>query len=390
MTRDPDWLLDGLSALQREHLLRPRRLVQPLGPGRSRIDGHDVIDFSSNDYLGLARDSRLTRAAAGVPAGAGASPLVSGRSEHFCQLEHDIAEFEQAEAALLFPSGFAANLGTVTALVSNGDAVFSDRLNHASLIDGCRLSHARLYVYHHTRLDQLEHQLAKAADAPRRLIVTDGLFSMDGHLAPLESLCQLAKSYDAMLLVDEAHATGVLGQHGRGSCEILGVEDQVTLRIGTLSKAVGAAGGFVVGSRALVDYLWHHARTQVFSTAIPPATCAAASKALELIQLEPDRRTHLEQLASQLRQQLNDLKLDSPSVVGPIVPVIVGSATAALDTSRLLAEKGLFVPAIRPPTVRDGSARLRISLSAAHSQSDVEQLAQALESVRCEELSVDE
>ncbi len=390
MTRDPDWLLDGLNALQREHLLRPRRRVQPLGPGRSRIDGHDVIDFSSNDYLGLARDSRLTQAAAGVHAGAGASPLVSGRSEHYSQLEHDIAEFEQAEATLLFPSGFAANLGTVTALVSNGDAVFSDRLNHASLIDGCRLSRARLHVYHHTRLEQLEHKLAKAADAPRRLIVTDGLFSMDGHLAPLESLCQLAKAYDAMLLVDEAHATGVLGQHGRGSCESLGVEDHVTLRIGTLSKAMGTAGGFVVGSRALVDYLWHHARTQVFSTAIPPATCAAASKALELIQLEPDRRTHLEQLARQLRQHLADLELVTPSVVGPIVPVIVGSANAALDASRLLAEQGLFVPAIRPPTVPDGTARLRISLSAAHSQNDIEQLAHALESVRCEEVSDDE
>ncbi len=390
MTRDPDWLLDGLGALQRDHLLRPRRRVQPLGSGRSRIDGQHVIDFSSNDYLGLARDSRLIRAAAGIPTGAGASPLVSGRSEPYCQLEHDIARFEQTDAALLFPSGFAANLGTVTALVSNGDAVFSDRLNHASLIDGCRLSRAQLHVYHHTRLEQLEKQLVAAADAPRRLIVTDGLFSMDGHLAPLETLCQFAKSHDAMLLVDEAHATGVLGQHGRGSCELLGVENQVHLRIGTLSKAVGTAGGFVVGSRALVDYLWHHARTQVFSTAIPPATCAAASKALELIQIEPDRRTHLDQLASQLRQRLDDLKLDTPSSVGPIVPVIIGSATAALHASRQLAERGFFVPAIRPPTVSDGSARLRISLSAAHSENDIELLAQALGSVRCEELCIDE
>ena len=390
MTRDPAWLTDGLDALERDHLLRPRRHVEPLGPGRSRIDGRELVDFSSNDYLGLARDPRLIRAAAGVPAGAGASPLVSGRSPQYCRLEEDIAAFEQAEAALLFPSGFAANLGTVTALVDSGDAVFSDQQNHASLIDGCRLSRARLRIYQHQSLDQLGRQLAEAADAPRRLIVTDGLFSMDGTLAPLEPLCDLAEQHDAMLLVDEAHATGVLGQTGRGSCELLGVEDRVTLRIGTLSKAVGAAGGFVVGSTALIDHLWHHARTQVFSTAIPPATCAAAAEGLRLLGDDPGRREHLARLAHRLRQHLAPLCFDTPAVTGPIVPLILGEASLATEASAKLAERGLFVPAIRPPSVPAGTARLRISLSAAHSDDDIDRLAKSLIEIASAEVATRE
>jgi 8-amino-7-oxononanoate synthase len=381
MTRDPAWLTDGLDDLKRDHLLRPRRVVEPLGPGHSRVDGQQLVDFSSNDYLGLARDPRLLTAAASAPAGAGASPLVSGRSPQYCRLEESLARFESTEAALLFPSGFAANLGAITALIGPDDAVFSDRRNHASLIDGCRLCRARLHIYHHHGLDQLRRQLTEAADSRRRLIVTDGLFSMDGTIAPLAQLSDLAAEFDAMLLVDEAHATGVLGPSGRGSCERLGVQQHVTLRIGTLSKAVGAAGGFAAGSRALIDHLWHHARTQVFSTAIPPATCAAADLGLELIDLEPDRRHHLEQLGSRLRQHLAGLPLETSSEEGPIVPVILGSASAALEASSLLAQHGHFVPAIRPPSVPDGTARLRISLSAAHSDRDIDRLARALERV---------
>ena len=289
MHLEPAWLTDGLEHLQQRHLTRPRRLVEPLGNGRSRIDGRDLIDFSTNDYLGLARDSRLADAAAGAPAGAGASPLVSGRSPQYCQLERDVAAFENTPAALLFPSGFAANLGTVAALVTRDDVIFSDRDNHASLIDGCRLSGARVQIYQRDRLDDLADQLAQAASAPRRLIVTDGLFSMDGLLAPLDALCDLADTHDAMVLVDEAHATGTLGASGRGTSELLDVEERVTLRIGTLSKAVGAAGGFAVGTTAFIDHLWHHARPQVFSTALPPATCAAASAGLQLIIDAPQR-----------------------------------------------------------------------------------------------------
>ena len=378
MTRDPAWLTDDLEGLKRSHLLRPRRLVKSLGPGRSLIDGRELIDFSTNDYLGLARDPRLILASADIPTGAGASPLVTGRSEQYSQLEQDIADFEGTESALLFPSGFAANLGSVAALVGTGDTVFSDRLNHASLIDGCRLSGARLRVYHQDSLDSLDQQLKSAATSPRRLIVTDGLFSMDGTVAPLNQLCDLADAHDAMLLVDEAHATGVLGNTGRGTCEFLNVEAKVTLRVGTLSKAVGAAGGFVAGSAAIVDFLWHHARTQVFSTAIPPATCAAASAGLRLIAENNQLQQHLQQLATRLRQHIARLGLDTPSVDGPIVPIILGDPAVAVSTSARLVECGMFVPAIRPPSVPDDTARLRISLSAAHTEADVDRLADSL------------
>lgn len=378
MTRDPAWLTDDLEGLKRSHLFRPRRLVKSLGPGRSLIDGLELVDFSTNDYLGLARDSRLILASSDIPTGAGASPLVTGRSEQYSQLEQDIADFEGTESALLFPSGFAANLGSVAALVGPGDTVFSDRLNHASLIDGCRLSGARLRIYHQDSLDSLDQQLAAADTSPRRLIVTDGLFSMDGTVAPLDTLCALAEAHDAMLLVDEAHATGVLGDTGRGTCEFLNVEDKVTLRIGTLSKAVGAAGGFVAGSAAIVDFLWHHARTQVFSTAIPPATCAAASAGLRLIAENNQLQQHLQQLATRLRQHIARLGLDTPSVDGPIVPIILGDPAVAVSTSARLVECGMFVPAIRPPSVPDDTARLRISLSAAHTEADVDRLADSL------------
>ncbi|MEC7557044.1 MAG: 8-amino-7-oxononanoate synthase [Planctomycetota bacterium] len=378
MTRDPAWLTDDLEGLKRSHLFRPRRLVKSLGPGRSLIDGRELVDFSTNDYLGLARDPRLILASADIPTGAGASPLVTGRSEQYSQLEQDVADFEGTESALLFPSGFAANLGSVAALVGAGDTVFSDRLNHASLIDGCRLSGARLRVYRQDSLDSLDQQLAAAATSPRRLIVTDGLFSMDGTVAPLDTLCALAEAHDAMLLVDEAHATGVLGPTGRGTCEFLNVEDRVTLRIGTLSKAVGAAGGFVAGSGALVDFLWHHARTQVFSTAIPPGTCAAASAGLRLIAENNQLQQHLQQLATRLRQHIARLGLDTPSVDGPIVPIILGDPSLAVATSARLVECGMFVPAIRPPSVPADTARLRISLSAAHSETDVDRLADSL------------
>ncbi len=381
MHLEPAWLTDGLEALEQGHLIRPRRRVEPLEDGRSRIDGRELVDFSTNDYLGFARDSRLADAATGIAAGAGASPLVSGRSPQYCQLEQNIASFEGAPAAVLFPSGFAANLGTVAALVNRDDVIFSDKDNHASLIDGCRLSGARVQIYQRERLDQLADQLAQASAAPRRLIVTDGLFSMDGILAPLDSLCDLADTHDAMVLVDEAHATGTLGQSGRGASELLGVEERVTLRIGTLSKAVGAAGGFAVGTTAFIDHLWHHARPQVFSTALPPSTCAAASTGLQLITDEPDRRLHLAALADRFRGHLSQLGLPVPPGPGPIVPVLLAEASTAVEASAALSDRGFFVPAIRPPTVPLGTARLRVSLSALHSQQDIDQLADAIAAV---------
>lgn len=388
------WLNDELAALDRSGLRRHRRTVIPLSEGECEIHGRRLLNFASNDYLGLAGDPRLRDAArtaideCGV--GAGASALICGRTPWHERLEARLAEFEGTEAALLFPTGYAANVGTIAALVGRGDAVFSDELNHASLIDGCRLSRADVIVYPHRDVNTLANQLEAHRESRRRLIVTDGVFSMDGDLAPLRELVQLADQTGAMLLVDEAHGTGVFGEHGRGACEMMGVESPHLVRVGTLSKALGTLGGFVAGSRELIEFLWNRARTQVFSTALPPAMCAAACTALDIVQSEPQRREHLHHLSRQLRQALSEAGLTTAvDDITPIVPVVIGPADAAVRISEALIRKRLLVPAIRPPTVPEGTSRLRISLSAVHSSEIVDNLARELvEAVRAETASL--
>ncbi len=378
------WLGDELAGLERVGLLRRRRrTVSPLPDGACEVDGQRLANFASNDYLGLAGDARLRVAARRViddlGVGAGASALVSGRTVWHERLEQRLAHFEGTEAALLFPTGYAANVGTVSALAGRGDVVFSDALNHASLIDGCRLSRAEVCVYPHGDVGFLEEALRRHPDARRRLIVTDGVFSMDGDVAPLAELSRLAEQFDAMLLVDEAHGTGVLGEQGRGACELMEADSPNLIRIGTLSKAVGALGGFVTGSAELIDFLWNRARMQVFSTALPPAMCAAACAAIDVIQEDPDRRRHVGALSQRLRDVLSECGLPIPTgAVTPILPIIVGDAGAAVRMSEHLAEQGFFVPAIRPPTVPEGTSRLRVSLSAAHSLTVVNELADCL------------
>lgn len=378
-----DWIAEDLAELDRRGLRRNRRTTIPLPGGECLIQGRRVVNFASNDYLGLAGDERLRdaarRALADTGVGAGASALISGRSILHEQLEERIAAFEGTEAALLFPTGYAANVGTIAALAGRGDAVFSDELNHASLIDGCRLSRATVCVYPHGDVERLAAELARHTVARRRLIVTDGVFSMDGRIAPLQELSNLAARHGAPLLVDEAHGTGVLGKRGRGACEALAVEAGPVIRVGTLSKSVGVLGGFVAGPQNLVEYLWNRARTQVFSTALPPALCAAACAALEIIDREPERRRHLRTLSDRLRERLFGAGVAvAGAVTTPIIPVIVGDPQAAVEISDELLHRGLFVPAIRPPTVPPGTSRLRISVTAAHSLTAVERLADAV------------
>jgi 8-amino-7-oxononanoate synthase len=283
----------------------------------------------------------------------------------------------------LFPTGFAANAGTICALAGKEDVIFSDRLNHASLIDGCRLSQARVLVYHHDDLAGLEHELEKSAwkgsGTGRRLIVTDTVFSMDGDLAPLLELCDLAERFEAMVIVDEAHATGVFGHGGRGVAEMMGVEHRIAVRVGTLSKGVGTMGGFVAGSHTLIDWLWNRARPQIFSTALPPSICAAAIEAIRIIETEPERRQRLLQLAAGLRRKIVDAGIETvPQAVGPIVPVILHTPERALQVARQLEEQGFLVGAIRPPTVPHGTSRLRITLCSAHEPADIDRLVAAL------------
>lgn len=378
-----DWIPAELERLRDAGLLRERRRVTPLEEGWCEVDGRRLRNFATNDYLGLAGDPRVQAAAAcaldEAGAGARASALVAGRTEWHARLERRLAEFEGTEAALLFPTGYAANVGAITALVGAGDVVLCDRLNHASLIDGCRLSGAKLRVYPHVDVAAVEQELAKSVDARRRLIVTDGLFSMDGDAAPLRELCELAERHTALLLVDEAHGTGVLGEQGRGLTEQLGIEGRGVIRVGTLSKALGSQGGFVAGSAELVNWLFNTSRTQMFSTALTPAACAAACTALELVVQEPLRRQMLCAEASRLATQLAAAGLNVPAqVAGPIVPVIVGDPERTIVAARAIEAAGCLVAAIRPPTVPRDTARLRISLSAAHSPADVDLLATVL------------
>lgn len=389
-----DWITDELQALDAADLRRRPRVCEPLPYGRCRVDGAELVHFASNDYLGLASHPRVIAAALDATtrygAGGRASSLVSGRTPLHAELEQAIATFEGTEAAVLFPTGFAANVGAIGSLVESGDAVFSDRLNHASLIDGCRLSKAKLRVYSHHNLGQLADELAKARDVRRRLIVTDSLFSMDGDAAPLAELVELAERTKSMLLVDEAHATGVYGANGRGWSEEVGVPGSRCVHVGTLSKAIGSQGGFVAGTQLLCDWMRNKARTQMFSTSLTPGACGAAVESLRIITGEPDRRERVRSLSRQLRAELIAAGWN---VTGepdcPIVPLIVGEPNTALHLSHLLQERGFLVPAIRPPTVARGTSRLRVSLTTDHSHEDVTNFVAALRQARqlCSEMS---
>jgi 8-amino-7-oxononanoate synthase len=411
-TRDAPlaWIDDELDRLDGENLRR--RLIVREGPQAATIcvGGREYINFAANDYLALAGDVRLAKAAQQTIAeegwGAGASPLIVGRSAAHARLEQRLAEFEGTEAALVFPSGYAANVGAICALAGRGDAVFSDELNHASIVDGCRLSRADVYVYPHGDCRALEEQLRKAAHVGeslpdshwrpgetrpreetrrrkrRRLIVTDSLFSMHGDLAPLPELARLAAAYDCMLLIDEAHATGVLGRQGRGVAELLDVEDRVHARVGTLSKALGCHGGFVCGSRRLIDWLVNRARPYVFSTAGPPAGAAAAVAALDVVASEPHRRTRLLEMAADSRHRLRQQGWDTGRSESQIVPVFVGDSAAALRLAAELREAGFWAPPIRPPTVPPGQSCLRVSLSYAHKPEMIERLCEKLRSLK--------
>lgn len=364
------WIDSELASLAERDLRRQVRTHE--GPQGAVIEliGRELINFGSNDYLGLAGDARLAAAARLVldreGCGSGASPLLAGHSTALSQLEIRLAEFEGTEAAVVFPSGFAANMGTIAALVGPDDAIFSDALNHASMVDGCRLSRAQVHVYAHGDCQSLEALLKTAASFRRRLIVTDSLFSMDGDLAPLAELADLAQRYACMLMVDEAHATGVFGTSGRGVCEQSGVEDRVVIRVGTLSKALGAAGGFVCGSRSLTEWLINRARPYIFSTALPPPMAAAGQAALDIVSAEPERRWQLLRRAEWLRGQLASRGWQTGGSSSQIVPLIVGEARRAIELSAHLAQRGVWVPAIRPPSVPDHASRLRISVCHEH------------------------
>lgn len=370
-----------LAVRRAEHLYRSRPLLQSPQAPEVIVDGQACLAFCSNDYLGLANHPEVIAAmqqgAARWGVGGGASHLVIGHSEPHHQLELALAKFTGRERALLMSTGYMANLAAVTALVGQGDTVLHDRLNHASLLDAGMLSGARFTRYLHNDLASLEQRLSKATG--NRLIVTDGVFSMDGDLAPLPEICQLAQQHNAWVMVDDAHGFGPLGASGGGCVEQMGLtQTQVPVLVGTLGKAFGSSGAFIAGSEELIESLIQFARPYIYTTSQPPAVACASLKSLELIQTEGWRREHLKQLIAQLRTGLTAANIPLMHSHTPIQPVVVGDSAQAMQLSAKLREQGIIVGAIRPPTVAAGSARLRITLTAAHTTEQVQRLIDAL------------
>jgi 8-amino-7-oxononanoate synthase len=363
-----------------------REIGSAQGP-EIQIVGRQLVNFSSNDYLGLAADPILRQAAIDAiekfGVGAGASRLVSGTQSPHVALESALARWKRAPAALAFSSGYAAAVGTLPALASKDDVIILDKLSHASLIDGARLSGAILRVFPHNHLGKLESHLEwtqREHPQARCIVVTESVFSMDGDRAPLGELIELKKRFGALLLLDEAHAIGVLGPNGRGLAAEFGLERDVDVQMGTLSKALGVSGGYICGSRGLIDWLINRGRSFIFSTAPPPALAAAATAAIEFLGTTEGeaRRVMLWQRIVRLKDELGAAKSALKNSESAILPWIVGDAQRALDLARALRQEGLFVPAIRYPTVPRGAARLRISLSASHTEAQVAKLGGAL------------
>lgn len=359
---------------------RLRQLESPCEP-ISRFDGREVINLASNNYLGLANHPKLVEAeieaAKRFGAGSGAVRTISGTMSIHLELERRIAAFKNVEACVVFQSGFAANAGTVAAILTPDDHVISDELNHASIIDGCRLSRAKIHVFKHRNIGAAEEKLSALKDAPgRKLLITDGVFSMDGDIGPLPALVELAESYNAVMMVDDAHSSGVLGRNGRGTVDHFGLHGRVDIQVGTLSKAVGVLGGYVCGSRDLIEFLYHRARPFLFSTSHPPAVTAACLAAFDLLEQEPERIERLWSNTRRFQTALREAGFNTGASETPITPILVGEAPAAFQFSRELFDEGLLATGIGFPTVPHGRARIRTIVTATHTE---EQLDRAVE-----------
>ncbi len=378
-------LLEALQAELAERaslgLLRQRRVLNGMQGVHVEVDGKRLLSFCSNDYLGLASHPHLITAmrdtAAIAGAGGGASHLVTGHQQAHEALEQALQALMCLPGILLFTTGYMANLGVITALCGRDDAIFADKLNHASLNDAALLSRAELKRFPHNDLSSLERLLAQS-QARRKLVVADAVFSMDGDLAPVPELLALCERYDAYLMLDDAHGFGVLGSEGRGILEHFALDSPRIIYMATLGKAAGAAGAFVAGPKILTDYLMQTARPYIYTTASPAPVAAAAMAGVQLIQQDHARRAHLHQLIAEFRAKCQLQRWQLMASATAIQPIIIGSNDEALQVSKRLLEQGIIVPAIRPPTVPKGTARLRISLSAAHTHEDIEQLLQAL------------
>ena len=373
MLRDFEQEIKNLEA---RHLRRQLRITESPSDTTITIEGRRFICMASNNYLGMANHPTVKRAAIGAieqwGVGAGAARLISGTMTPHDQLERDLARFKQVEAALTFGTGYTTNLGLIPALIDRNGLILADRYCHASLIEACRLAKATLRVFHHNDVEHLQTLLKKREKDRPTLVVTEGVFSMDGDLAPLPDLLTLCRQHEAALVIDDAHGTGVMGKNGRGTIEHFGLNPQDVIQMGTLSKAIGTGGGYIAGTADLKEYLLNTAKAFIYTTAQPPAIAAAASAAIRIIQHEPDRLERLRKNRDTLHASLTGLGFQLTETQSPILPIIVKSSETALKMSQALYEAGIYVPAIRPPTVPKNSSRLRLTVSSEHTEEQLE------------------
>ena len=380
-----NWLDTEREALEQTGLRRHLRTVMSAPTGTINLDGRDVVLLGSNNYLGLSTHPKVIAAAVEATqtfgTGASGSRLISGNNELYTTLETNLAKVKGTEAALVFSSGYAANTSIIPVLVGEGDLILSDALNHASIIDGCRLSRATKKVYRHCDMDHLKVLLLESTTFQRRLIVTDGVFSMDGDIAPLPDIYGLAAEYGAMVLVDDAHGFGVLGKDGSGTVAHFGLDNEGIVQMGTLSKAVGALGGYIAGSRSLIELLINRARGFIFTTGLPPATLAAANAALDVMHSSPDLRQRLFSHAKHLKTALIDLGYTLLPSETQILPVVFGSPQRTTNIAEALLAEGVFAPAVRPPAVPPDTSRLRLTVMATHTEMEIQQAIEAFSTV---------
>ena len=377
VTESPlQYLDEALAQLERDGLHRSLRQLQGEQLPRARFDGRDVINLSSNNYLGLTTHPKMREAALeavrSLGVGTGSVRTIAGTMDLHMELERRIAAFKKTEASVVFQSGFAANAGTVSALLGKGDLILSDELNHASIIDGARLSRADIKVFPHRDVAALEKLLHETRDVKRRLVITDGVFSMDGDIAPLPQIAALARAHGAIMMIDDAHSSGVLGRAGRGTVDHFDIHGQVDVQVGTLSKAIGVLGGYVCGSKSLIDYLYHRARPFLFSTSHPPAVAAACLVAFDVLEQEPERIQRLWSNTKRFKDGLLSLGFDTGRSETPITPIMVGEGDLAMRFSDRLFERGVFAQGIGYPTVAKGKARLRTIVTATHTDEDLD------------------
>jgi glycine C-acetyltransferase len=380
------YLSDQLNQWRQEGTYQRLRVLESESAAESRFDGKNVINLASNNYLGLTTHPKLREAALEATrkygVGSGAVRTISGTMSLHMQLEERIAAFKNVEACVVFQSGFAANAGTVSAILGPEDHIISDELNHASIIDGCRLSRAKIHVFPHKDVAAAEHILGDLASAPgKKLLITDGVFSMDGDIGPLPGLVAAAEKHGAIMMVDDAHASGVLGRNGRGTIDHFGVHGRVHVQVGTLSKAVGVLGGYVCGSRDLIEFLYHRARPFLFSTSHPPAVAASCMAAFDVLENEPERIQTLWDNTKYFKAGLTSSGFDTGMSETPITPVIVGEAKTAHELSRQLFEQGVLATGIGFPTVPKGKARVRTIVTATHTRQELDRALDAFQRV---------